>query len=103
MSRPNGSIYLRPGALYTPIQVDTREARQIEGWGSKAGLGQRSKVATSFVFLASADASLYCRCLLLFEEDNLSLLSRALGTNLNPDVKTSRFCIVIPLGNKGPH
>ncbi|KAJ5439326.1 uncharacterized protein N7458_010324, partial [Penicillium daleae] len=50
-----------PGALYTPIQVDTREARQIEGWGSKAGLGQRSKVATSFVFLASADASLYCR------------------------------------------
>ncbi|KAJ5389990.1 Short-chain dehydrogenase/reductase SDR [Penicillium cataractarum] len=51
-----------PGAIYTPIQVDTREAEQMEGWGSKAGLGrpgQPSEVATSFVFLASADASLY--------------------------------------------
>ncbi|OKO90899.1 hypothetical protein PENSUB_13200 [Penicillium subrubescens] len=51
-----------PGAIYTPIQVDTREAKQMEGWGSKAGLGrpgEPSEVATSFVFLASVDASLY--------------------------------------------
>ncbi|CAI7586316.1 unnamed protein product [Penicillium glandicola] len=51
-----------PGAIYTPIQVDTREAQQMEGWGHKAGLGrpgEPSEVATSFVFLASADASLY--------------------------------------------
>ncbi|KAJ5615756.1 hypothetical protein N7537_000870 [Penicillium hordei] len=51
-----------PGAIYTPIQVDTRDAEQMEGWGHKAGLGrpgEPSEVATSFVFLASADASLY--------------------------------------------
>ncbi|KAJ5834613.1 Short-chain dehydrogenase/reductase SDR [Penicillium robsamsonii] len=51
-----------PGAIYTPIQVDTRDAQQMEGWGHKAGLGrpgEPSEVATSFVFLASADASLY--------------------------------------------
>jgi hypothetical protein len=36
----------------------------MEGWGSKAGLGrpgEPSEVATSFVFLASVDASLYCK------------------------------------------
>ncbi|OQE47279.1 hypothetical protein PENCOP_c001G02840 [Penicillium coprophilum] len=51
-----------PGAIYTPIQVDTRDANQMEGWGHKAGLGrpgEPSEVATSFVFLASAEASLY--------------------------------------------
>ncbi|KGO77287.1 Glucose/ribitol dehydrogenase [Penicillium italicum] len=51
-----------PGAIYTPIQVDTRDPQQMEGWGHKAGLGrpgEPSEVATSFVFLASADASLY--------------------------------------------
>ncbi|KAJ5514534.1 hypothetical protein N7463_004086 [Penicillium fimorum] len=51
-----------PVAIYTPIQVDTREAQQMEGWGHKAGLGrpgELSEVATSFVFLARADASLY--------------------------------------------
>ncbi|KAJ5235478.1 uncharacterized protein N7469_004646 [Penicillium citrinum] len=51
-----------PGAIYTPIQADTRDARQMEGWGRGAGLGrpgEPSEVATSFVFLASADASLY--------------------------------------------
>ncbi|KAJ5694433.1 hypothetical protein N7536_004845 [Penicillium majusculum] len=51
-----------PGAIYTPIQVDTRNPEQMEGWGHKAGLGrpgEPSEVATSFVFLASADASLY--------------------------------------------
>ncbi|RHZ66740.1 uncharacterized protein CDV56_108005 [Aspergillus thermomutatus] len=51
-----------PGAIYTPIQVDTRDADQMEGWGSQHPLGrpgEPSEVATSFVFLASADASLY--------------------------------------------
>ncbi|KAJ5996966.1 hypothetical protein N7522_008626 [Penicillium canescens] len=51
-----------PGAIYTPIQVDTRDAQQMEGWGHKVGLGrpgEPSEVATSFVFLASADATLY--------------------------------------------
>ncbi|KAJ5103855.1 hypothetical protein N7532_004384 [Penicillium argentinense] len=51
-----------PGAIYTPIQADTRDAQSMEGWGSKVGLGrpgEPSEVATSFVFLASADASLY--------------------------------------------
>ncbi|CAP94754.1 Pc18g05300 [Penicillium rubens Wisconsin 54-1255] len=52
-----------PGAIYTPIQVDTRDPQQMEGWGQKASLGrpgEPSEVATSFVFLASACASLYC-------------------------------------------
>ncbi|KAJ5789663.1 uncharacterized protein N7518_006674 [Penicillium psychrosexuale] len=51
-----------PGAVYTPIQVDTRDAQQMEGWGGGASIGrpgEPSEVATSFVFLASADASLY--------------------------------------------
>ncbi|CAI7673296.1 unnamed protein product [Penicillium palitans] len=51
-----------PGAIYTPIQVDTRKPEEMEGWGHKVGLGrpgEPSEVATSFVFLASADASLY--------------------------------------------
>ncbi|EAW12378.1 short chain dehydrogenase [Aspergillus clavatus NRRL 1] len=56
-----------PGAVYTPIQVDTREAEEMEDWGSQKPLGrpgQPSEVATSFVFLASADASLYYLALL---------------------------------------
>lgn len=56
-------IVFSPGAIYTPIQVDTRDAKQMEGWGRKTGLGrpgEPSEVATSFVFLASADATLYC-------------------------------------------
>ncbi|KAF4266608.1 hypothetical protein CNMCM8057_000176 [Aspergillus fumigatus] len=51
-----------PGAIYTPIQVDTRDAEQMANWGSKTPLGrpgEPSEVATTFVFLASADASLY--------------------------------------------
>ncbi|KGO41229.1 Short-chain dehydrogenase/reductase SDR [Penicillium expansum] len=51
-----------PSAIYTPIQVDTRDPQQMEGWGHKDGLGrpgEPSEVATSFVFLASADASVY--------------------------------------------
>lgn len=59
-------VNYRPGAVYTPIQVDTREAKAMEGWGGKTGLGrpgQPSEVAPTFVFLASAEASLYCKCL----------------------------------------
>ncbi|KKA16950.1 Oxidoreductase, short-chain dehydrogenase/reductase family [Rasamsonia emersonii CBS 393.64] len=51
-----------PGAIYTPIQVDTRPAQQMQGWYSNSPIGrpgQPSEVATSFVFLASAEASLY--------------------------------------------
>ncbi|OKL59412.1 hypothetical protein UA08_05084 [Talaromyces atroroseus] len=51
-----------PGAIYTPIQVDSRDAESMEGWGSNKQLGrpgQASEVATSFVFLASKDASFY--------------------------------------------
>lgn len=52
-----------PGAIYTPIQVDTKDPESMEGWGSDKQLGrpgQASEVATSFVFLASKDASFYC-------------------------------------------
>ncbi|KAL4813533.1 hypothetical protein BDW67DRAFT_187639 [Aspergillus spinulosporus] len=51
-----------PGSTYTPIQVDTRDAEQMQGWASSKPLGrpgQPSEVATSFVFLASSDASLF--------------------------------------------
>lgn len=59
------AVKYRPGAIYTPIQADTREAKQMESWGGKTGLGrpgEPSEVATTFVFLASAEASLYCKC-----------------------------------------
>ncbi|KAB8235056.1 oxidoreductase, short-chain dehydrogenase/reductase family [Aspergillus alliaceus] len=51
-----------PGPVYTPIQVDTRKPEEMESWGAGSSIGrpgQPSEVATSFVFLASADASLY--------------------------------------------
>ncbi|PYI01963.1 oxidoreductase [Aspergillus sclerotiicarbonarius CBS 121057] len=51
-----------PGPVYTPIQVDTREAEEMENFGSGSSIGrpgQPSEVATSFIFLASADASLF--------------------------------------------
>ncbi|KAJ5601434.1 hypothetical protein N7510_010968 [Penicillium lagena] len=51
-----------PGAVYTPIQVDTRDAKDMEGWGTKAALGrpgEPSEVATSFIFLASAESALW--------------------------------------------
>ncbi|GKZ57317.1 hypothetical protein AnigIFM56816_002993 [Aspergillus niger] len=52
-----------PGPVYTPIQVDTREPEQMENWGAGSSIGrpgQPSEVATSFIFLASADAALFC-------------------------------------------
>ncbi|KAJ9484562.1 hypothetical protein VN97_g8812 [Penicillium thymicola] len=52
-----------PGAIYTPIQVDTRDPNSMAGWGSNKQLGrpgQPSEVAPSFVFLASKDATFYC-------------------------------------------
>ncbi|GCB17699.1 uncharacterized oxidoreductase YhdF [Aspergillus awamori] len=51
-----------PGPVYTPIQVDTREPEQMENWGAGSSIGrpgQPSEVATSFIFLASADAALF--------------------------------------------
>ncbi|RAK97782.1 oxidoreductase, short-chain dehydrogenase/reductase family [Aspergillus ibericus CBS 121593] len=51
-----------PGPVYTPIQVDTREPEQMENFGAGSSIGrpgQPSEVATSFIFLASADASLF--------------------------------------------
>lgn len=53
-----------PGAIYTSIQANTREAKQMEKWGGNAGLGrpgEPSEVAITFMFLASADVSLYCK------------------------------------------
>lgn len=52
-----------PGAVYTPIQADTRSAEQMQGWGSQYSLGrpgEPSEVAPTYVFLASREASLYC-------------------------------------------
>ncbi|OJJ43175.1 hypothetical protein ASPZODRAFT_169726 [Penicilliopsis zonata CBS 506.65] len=51
-----------PGAIWTPIQVDSREAGEMKGFGSTLPFGRpgaASEVATSFVFLASADAAFY--------------------------------------------
>lgn len=51
-----------PGVIYTPIQADTRDPQGMENLGASKGLGrpgQASEVATSFVFLASNDASFY--------------------------------------------
>ncbi|KAJ5808173.1 oxidoreductase [Penicillium riverlandense] len=51
-----------PGAVYTPIQVDTRDAKEMEGWGTKTALGrpgEPSEVATSFIFLASPESTLW--------------------------------------------
>ena len=55
-----------PGAVYTPIQVDTRPAQQMENWGTKYSIGrphQPSEVAPTYVFLASREATLYCMCI----------------------------------------
>ena len=52
----------RPGPVHTPLQPSSRPAEQMEGFGTQSQLGrpgQPSEIATSFVFLASKDASLY--------------------------------------------
>ncbi|PKY06461.1 oxidoreductase [Aspergillus campestris IBT 28561] len=52
-----------PGVIYTPIQADTREPDQMAGLGKSSRIGrpgQPVEVATSYVFLASPDSSLYC-------------------------------------------
>lgn len=51
-----------PGPVHTPLQPASRPAEQMEGFGKQSQLdrpGQPSEVATSFVFLASKDATLY--------------------------------------------
>lgn len=52
-----------PGPVHTPIQVASRPAEQMKGFGKQeSGIGrpgQPSELAPSFVFLASKDASLY--------------------------------------------
>jgi len=51
-----------PGPVHTPLQPASRPDEQMEGFGTKSQIGrpgQPSEVATSYVFLASADATLY--------------------------------------------
>ena len=51
-----------PGPVHTPLQPASRSAEQMEGFGSKSGLGrigQPSEIAPSFVFLACKDSELY--------------------------------------------
>jgi len=51
-----------PGPVHTPIQVASRPKEQMEGFGKSSLLGrigQPSEIATSFVFLASKDATLF--------------------------------------------
>jgi len=59
-----------PGPVHTPIQVASRSAEQMEGYGKSSMLGrvgQPSEIAPSFVFLASADSTLYIgQCLKAF-------------------------------------
>jgi NAD(P)-dependent dehydrogenase (short-subunit alcohol dehydrogenase family) len=52
----------RPGPVHTPLQPASRPEEEMEGFGKQSQLGrpgQPSEIATSFVFLASKDASLY--------------------------------------------
>lgn len=54
----------RPGPVYTPIQAASRPAEQMEGFGSGSQIGrpgQPSEIAPTYVFLASAEAELYCK------------------------------------------
>jgi len=51
-----------PGPVHTPLQPASRPAEEMEGFGTQSQIGrpgQPSEIATSFVFLASKDASLY--------------------------------------------
>ncbi|KAI9815820.1 MAG: hypothetical protein M1832_005234 [Thelocarpon impressellum] len=57
--RVNG---VAPGPVHTPIQVASRPAEQMEGFGQKSQLGrpgQPSEVAPTYVFLASKESELY--------------------------------------------
>ncbi|KAL1953684.1 hypothetical protein VTO42DRAFT_2357 [Malbranchea cinnamomea] len=52
-----------PGPVHTPIQVASRPPEQMEGFGSGSQIGrpgQPSEIAPTFVFLATAEAALYC-------------------------------------------
>lgn len=54
----------RPGPVYTPIQAASRPAEEMEGFGSGTQIGrpgQPSEIAPTYVFLASAEAELYCK------------------------------------------
>ncbi|KAF8428988.1 oxidoreductase [Tirmania nivea] len=51
-----------PGPVHTPLQPASRSEEEMEGFGKESMLdrpGQPSEIAPSFVFLASAEASLY--------------------------------------------
>ncbi|TGZ79911.1 general stress protein 39 [Ascodesmis nigricans] len=51
-----------PGPVHTPLQPASRPEEQMEGFGKQSQIGragQPVEIATSFVFLASKDASLY--------------------------------------------
>ncbi|KAF8539511.1 general stress protein 39 [Trichophaea hybrida] len=51
-----------PGPVHTPLQPASRPEEEMEGFGKQSQIGrpgQPSEIATSFVFLASKDASLY--------------------------------------------
>ncbi|RLL97347.1 hypothetical protein CFD26_107063 [Aspergillus turcosus] len=96
-----------PGAIYTPIQVDTRDAEQMEGWGSQHPLGrpgEPSEVATSFVFLASADASLY------YQENSIYFYNPSLGASILftiiyiiPLIYQSYMTFIFPRKSQTPH
>ena len=53
-----------PGPVHTPLQPEAACARRRAWWGLAKGMGldrsgQPSEIAPSFIFLASAEASLY--------------------------------------------
>lgn len=86
----------RPGAVYTPIQADTRTAEGMVDWGSNSKLGrpaQPSEVATSFVFLASAEAALFCEWLTI--KPRATSRTAQLDANILLFQQTDRLCTVI--------
>ncbi|KAI5814031.1 general stress protein 39 [Pyronema omphalodes] len=51
-----------PGPVHTPLQPASRSKEEMDNFGAQSQIGrpgQPSEIATSFVFLASADATLY--------------------------------------------
>jgi len=52
-----------PGPIWTPLQVASREAKEIEGYGDDkvplGRVGQPAECGPSYVFLASQDSSFY--------------------------------------------